>query len=321
MSQAQVDATALFCRLLESVKPEINGQSLREGDDKIAATHLLRERVLVLGKALDWVTCPECGVETARVVREKSPAEIILNCPKCGDVGGSRHLRETYKVALQKFIPSLLTGLGLSANGMKQIEPDLIWRLGTTEEKRGKAVTWYFARRLQRPEVASRLREQIAIEKTTQSCVILSSSEIPLPAGSALTEFDVRPLFMVGRVGQSKFEFFPDRQAASGPQVLDEAVPGTTLRYVRDKAKAFIDSTEYPLEPRQQNILVALIDDLDHEIDKDAIKTACGSQAQRFSPSKEFDRNSVVYKTFIRYLRDDERYALIIPDDDRDWLH
>nr|CUV31009.1 conserved protein of unknown function [Ralstonia solanacearum]CUV56988.1 conserved protein of unknown function [Ralstonia solanacearum] len=28
----------------------------------------------------------------------------------------------------------------------------------------------------------------------------------------------------------------------------------------------------------------------------------------------------VHHQTFIRYLRDDERYALIIPDDDRDWL-
>ncbi len=321
MSLAQVDATSLFCRLMDLAKPEINGQALRDGRDKVAATHLLRERVLVLGKPLDWVTCPECGIETARVVREKSPDEIILHCPECIDVVASRHLRETYKVALQKFIPSLLNGLELSANGMKQIEPDLIWRLGTTEKQRGKPVTWYFARCLHRPEVASRLRDQITAEKAVHSCVILTSSEVPLPAGSALTEFDVRPLFMIGRVGQSKFEFFPDRQPAPGPQTLNEAVPGTTLRYVRGEAAAYIDGTEYPLEPRQQKILIALIDDRDHELDKEALKTACGSQSQRFSPSKEFERNPVVYKAFIRYLRDDERYALIIPDDDRDWLH
>ena len=321
MSQAQVGATALFCRLLDLAKPEINGQSLLEGRDKVEAKHLLHERVLVLGKPLDWVTCPECGIETARVVREKSPGEFILHCPECADVVASGHLRETYKVALQKFIPSLLNGLELSANGMKQIELDLIWRLGTTEKQRGKPVTWYFARRLHRPEIAIRLREQINVEKTTQSCVILTSSEVPLPAGSALTEFDVRPLFTVGRVGQSKFEFFPERLSAPGPQILDEASPNTTLRYVRDKAKAFIDGTEYPLEPRQQKILVALIDDRDHELDKEALKTACGSQSQRFSPSKEFERNPEVYKAFIRYLRDDDRYALIIPDDDRDWLH
>lgn len=94
----------------------------------------------------------------------------------------------------------------------------------------------------------------------------------------------------------------------------------TTLRYVRSLGKVFIEGTECPLEPRQQAMLLALISDLDHEMGKDALKAACGSQAQRFSPSKEFDRNQVVYKTFIRYLRDDERYALIIPDADREWL-
>lgn len=321
MSDSQIQASSLFCRLLEQSKPEINGQALCGGDNAVAATHLLRERVLVLGKPLDWVTCPECGIETARVVRDLTPDVIALNCPECGDVSASRRLRETHKVALQKFIPSLLNGLSLAANGSKQIEPDLIWRLGTTEATRGKAVTWYFARQLYRPDIAVRLREQIALERTTQSCVVLTSSELPLPAGSAMTEFDVRPLFTVGRVGQSTFEFFTDRQAASGPQVLAEAAPGTTLRYVRTDGKAFIAGVEYPLEPRQKTILVALIDDLDHEMDNEALKSACGSQAQRFSPSKVFERNPLVYQTFIRYQRDDERYALIIPEEDHDWLH
>lgn len=74
MSQAQVNATALLCRLLERDKPEINGQALVT-DHPDAATHLLRERLLVLGRTLDWVTCPECGIETARVMRELSPDE------------------------------------------------------------------------------------------------------------------------------------------------------------------------------------------------------------------------------------------------------
>ncbi len=320
MSQTQVDATALFCRLLECAKPEINGRTLHAGDDAIAAAHLLRERVLVHGALLDWVTCPECGVQTARVVQDKSKETMALLCPECGDVEASRHLRETYKVALKKFVVSLLNGLGFSLNGMKSVVPDQIWRLGTSETKRGKAVTWYFARRLSRPDVASRLREQIGLDQSAQSCVILTSSETPLPAGSALTEFDVHSLFTVGRVGQNTFVFFQNRQADTGPQVLDEATPGTTLRHVRSQGKAFIDGTEYPLEPRQQSILVALMDDHDHEMENDALKTACRSQSQRFSPSKEFERNPVVYKAFIHYLRDDERYALIIPDDDHDWL-
>ncbi len=326
MSQPQVDATALLCRLLERDKPEINGQALVT-DHADAATHLLRERLLVLGRTLDWVTCPECGIETARVVRELSPDRIVLRCPDCAEAQAPRRLRETHKVALQRVIAALLNGLGLSANGLKPIDHELTWRLGTTEPSRGKALTWYFARRLSRADVAVRLHEQIALERTTTSCVVLTSSELPLPPASPVVGFDVRSLPNVARIGQSRFEFFAERQALPGPQSIAEADPlgnnavaMTTLQYVRAHGKVFVDGVEHALEPRQQNILLALIDDLDHELKKDALKSACGSQAQRFSPSKEFDRNPLVYKTFIRYLRDDERYALIIPNGDRTWL-
>ncbi|MGE0986516.1 hypothetical protein [Ralstonia pseudosolanacearum] len=323
MSQAQVDATALLCRLLERDKPEINGQALFDGDPQ-AAAHLLRERLLVVGRPLDWVTCPDCRVEIARVVRDVSADRIALRCPECEDIDAPRRLRETYKAVPARAVAALLSGLGMTAGGMKVIEPERVWRLGTTEPTRGKPLTWYFARQLGRPEVGARLREQIQLERTAGSCVVLTTSELPLPIGSPLAGFDVRTLRIVARIGQSRFEFFADRQAAPGAQQLGEAEPRlttqTTLRYVRSLGKAFIEGTEYPLEPRQQAMLLALISDLDHEMGKDALKAACGSQAQRFSPSKEFDRNLVVYKSFIRYLRDDERYALIIPDEDRDWL-
>jgi hypothetical protein len=156
MSQPQVDATALLCRLLERDKPEINGQALVT-DHADAATHLLRERLLVLGRTLDWVTCPECGIETARVVRELSPDRIALRCPDCAEAQAPRRLQETHKVALQRVIAALLNGLGLSANGLKPIEHELTWRLGTTEPTRGKALAWYFVRRLTRADVAARL--------------------------------------------------------------------------------------------------------------------------------------------------------------------
>jgi hypothetical protein len=66
-----------------------------------------------------------------------------------------------------------------------------------------------------------------------------------------------------------------------------------------------------------------LIQSTDHELGKDALKAACDSQAQRFSPSKCFDRNEdtqSIYHRFIRYLKDDQLYALNIPDEDRHWL-
>jgi hypothetical protein len=67
-------------------------------------------------------------------------------------------------------------------------------------------------------------------------------------------------------------------------------------------------------------LLLALMDDFDREMDRDALRTACQSQADPFSPSKVFERNPVVYKRFIKYLSGDCVYALQIPEEDRDWL-
>ncbi|MDC6176302.1 hypothetical protein [Ralstonia solanacearum] len=39
-------------------KPEVNGQALFDGPRRQRA-HLLRERLLVLGRPLDLVTCPD----------------------------------------------------------------------------------------------------------------------------------------------------------------------------------------------------------------------------------------------------------------------
>jgi hypothetical protein len=55
-------------------------------------------------------------------------------------------------------------------------------------------------------------------------------------------------------------------------------------------------------------------------LDKEALKDACGSEAQTFSPSKEFQRNKVVYDAFIAYRADDRVYALSISEEDGNWL-
>lgn len=323
MSQAQITATAVLCRLLERDDLEINGQALY-GDQPDAAAHLQHERLLMLGQPLEWVNCHECRLAHARVMRALPVDRIELFCPECEIIDAPRKVRETWKVSLPRVLAGLLAGLRLTAHGMKPIEPDLVWRLGTTEPERGRALTWYFARLLTQVPVAARLREQIALERTSSSCVVLTSSQLPLPVASPMLGFDVRTLPSVARIGQNRFEFFLDRQALPGPQVLAEARPQatgvTTLQYLRAHCKVFIAGVEHTLEPSQQSILLALIDSTDHEMGKDALKSACGSQAQRFSPRKEFQRSPLVYKTFIRYLRDDGRYALVIPEGDRVWL-
>jgi hypothetical protein len=321
MSLAQISATQLLCHLLEGNPPEINGQVLCTGEHAEAGSNLLRERLLVIGTALKWVTCPECGVETARVVRDLAHEQILLLCPRCSEISASRKLQQTYKVSLPKIVNGLMTGLDMTVDGKKEIDRDLSWRLGTTEPSRGKPLTWYFARLLGQPRVAQRLRDQIVLEKTGSSCRIITSSELPLPPGSPMTGMDVINLASIARIGQSRFEFFKDRVVAPGPQILEEASPGTTLKYVDAHTKVYIDGEPYDLEPRHRSILLALINDFDHEMDNDSLKSACGSEAQRFSPSKEFDRVPAVYRTFIRYQRGDKRYALIIPEEDRCWLH
>lgn len=321
MSQSQCDATDLLCRLLERAKPEINGLTLCSGEHAEAGQQLLRERMLVIGTPLEWVTCPECGVETARVVRELAHDSILLSCPECGDVKAPRRLRDTFRPSPAKLVTAIAIGLGLSSTTVKQIEPDACWYLGTTEPVRGKPVTWYFARHLHQPKVAQRLRDQISLDKTVSSCRILTSSALPLPEGSPMAGLEVINLASIARISQSKFEFFADRLSAPGPQVIEESVPGTTLRYVESKGRVYIDGDAYDLEPQQKSILLALIQDRDHEMDRDALRSACNSTAEKFSPRKVFDRNSKAYQTFIRYDRADERYALVIPDEDKDWLH
>lgn len=327
---AAIDATALLCRVLEQDKAEFNSQSLVDLYPE-AAHQLLRERILVLGHTLEWIICPDCRSEEARVVRELSQDRVLLRCTECEDFEAPSLLRQTWKVPLPRLINNLLTGLNLSPLTLKAIEPDLSWRLGHSEPARGRMLTWYFARHLHRAEVAYRLREQIALERTTASCIVLTSSEVPLPLGSPLMEFDVRSLHSVARLSQSRLEFLRERmgtttmatveQAAAGDANLQNSAPQvSTLRHVRLHGKAVVQGVEYELEPRQRALLLALMDDRDHEMDKAALKAACGSQAQIFSPSKEFLRNPYVYSHFIRYLRDEARYALVIPEQDRHWL-
>ena len=311
MSQAQITSTQVLCRLLEMDKPQITGQALHD-HAKEGAQHLIRERMLVHGPSSQWINCPECGVELARVVRGVSVDDVLLQCPECDDVTAPKHFSHNHKVSFPKLVSNLATGLNLNNVGCKVIDHEQIWRLGVLQSGRSKPVTWYFARQLYKPSVAGRLREQIHLEKTAESSVVLTSSDLPLPSESPIFGFDVRNLGLSARISQSRFEFF-DGNSSSAAQIMDEAMPDTTLKYVDSGSYAWVDGERYLLEPRQRLILLALMHDLDHEMDKESLRIKCHSQSESFSPSKEFERNKVVYQRFIRYLRDDMRYQLQVP--------
>lgn len=312
MSGKLVNATGLLCRLLEQSKPTINGAVLLGGEFGEGSHELVRERLLVLGPALSYVTCPDCGIEMARVVRSVGVDQVLLYCDECGEVDADRALLQTYTVSLSRFIDRLVSSLELSPSNRKAIDNDISWRLGVQEHKRGKAQTWYFARHLSDHTVARHLLDQIRSDNAAQSAKIITSTDVPLPDGSPLVGYDIKNLAAIARMSQNVFLFFDDRAKVTVAQLEEEVAPVTSLRHVRDKAWAYVDGVKYELEGMQQKILLALMDAHAHRLEGKVIADRCGSDAFPFQPAKYFGRNNEVYKAFVRYVPGDKVYELIV---------
>ena len=69
-------------------------------------------------------------------------------CPECGPVVAPAYIRKTYQPAAEQLITHLVIGLGLMPQGVRVIQPGVVWRLGTTQPRPGQLHTWYFARTL-----------------------------------------------------------------------------------------------------------------------------------------------------------------------------
>jgi len=312
LSGKLVNATGVLCRLLEQSKPTINGAALLGGEFGEGGHELVRERLLVLGPALSYVTCPDCGIEMARVVRSVGVDQVLLYCDECGEVDADRALLQTYTVSLSRFIDRMVSSLELTPSNRKAIDNDISWRLGVQEHKRGKAQTWYFARHLNDHTVARHLLDQIRSDNAAQSAKIITSTDVPLPDGSPLVGYDIKNLAAIARMSQNVFLFFDDRAEVTVAQPEEEMAPVTSLRHVRDKAWAYVDGVKYELEGMQQKILLALMDAHAHRLEGKVIADRCGSDAFPFQPAKYFGRNNEVYKAFVRYVPGDKVYELIV---------
>lgn len=313
-------ATALLCRLLQQRAPEISGLSLFEGAGADAVRALQRERLLTIGPSLDWVTCPDCGVELARVASVVEPNRLMLQCPECEAVEAPLALRQSYRVNLTRVVRYLSLGIGLPDNSAQVLVPDRAWKLGVTEPKRGKPVTWYFALDLRDGELAAALARQVASDHAGRSHCIVTSTLMPLTPNSPLHGHDVVHLADVGRISQSRFDLFDERAGKTGAAAIDPVPRHTTLYYLRDEGKVYVAGEEFELEPVPSKILLALIGDRDHEMNREALWEASGSGAKNFSPSKAFDRARLVYQTFVEHRKGDAVYVLNILPDDRDWI-
>jgi hypothetical protein len=320
MSASQILATELLCQLMESDKAEINGKALLCDEHEVAGQHLLKERVLVLGPSLSWVTCPECGVEAAKILREVSSKKIRVRCDECGDIDTGHELQRTYKVNFNHLINLLGISLDFLPSSSKMIVPLKVWRLGISEKIRGKPITWYFARHLNDPAVAKRLLDQLRMDHALQTANIITSSDLPLPEGSLLTGYNVVKLSTIARLSQSRFLFFTERSGSQALPPKEEPLPTTSLRLVRDKGWAFVQSVKYELEGMQKNILLSLIDSHAHRLEGAVLGERCGSEAFPFQPAKFFSRNNEVYKAFVKYVPGDKIYELVIAEEDQDWL-
>ena len=318
MSGKLVNATGVLCRLLEQSKPTINGAALLGGEFGEGGHELVRERLLVLGPALSYVTCPDCGIEMARVVRFVGVDQVLLYCDECGEVDADRALLQTYTVSLSRFIDRMVSSLELTPSNRKAIDNDISWRLGVQEHKRGKAQTWYFARHLNDHTVARHLVDQIRSDNAAQSAKIITSTDVPLPDGSPLVGYDIKNLAAIARMSQNVFLFFDDRAEVTVAQPEKEPAPVTSLRHVRHKGWAYVDGEKYELEGMQQKILLALMDAHAHRLEGKVIADRCGSDAFPFQPAKYFGRNNEVYKAFVRYVPGDKVYELIIHPEDAD---
>jgi len=318
LSGKLVNATEVLCRLLEQSKPTINGAALLGGEFGEGGHELVRERLLVLGPALSYLTCPDCGIEMARVVRFVGVDQVLLYCDECGEVDADRALLQTYTVSLSRFIDRMVSSLELTPSNRKAIDNDISWRLGVQEHKRGKAQTWYFARHLNDHTVARHLVDQIRSDNAAQSAKIITSTDVPLPDGSPLVGYDIKNLAAIARMSQNVFLFFDDRAEVTVIQPEEETEPVTSLRHVRHKAWAYVDGVKYELEGMQQKILLALMDAHAHRLEGKVIADRCGSDAFPFQPAKYFGRNNEVYKAFVRYVPGDKVYELIIHPEDAD---
>lgn len=318
MSGKLVNATGVLCRLLEQSKPTINGAALLGGEFGEGGHELVRERLLVLGPTLSYVTCPDCGIEMARVVRSVGVDQVLLYCDECGEVDADRALLQTYTVSLSRFIDRMVSSLELTPSNRKAIDNDISWRLGVQEHKRGKAQTWYFARHLNDHTVARHLLDQIRSDNAAQSAKIITSTDVPLPDGSPLVGYDIKNLAAIARMSQNVFLFFDDRAEVTVAQPEEEPAPVTSLRHVRHKGWAYVDGVKYELEGMQQKILLALMDAHAHRLEGKVIADRCGSDAFPFQPAKYFGRNNEVYKAFVRYVPGDKVYELIIHPEDAD---
>ncbi|MEW8315470.1 MAG: hypothetical protein AB2669_02710 [Candidatus Thiodiazotropha endolucinida] len=257
------------------------------------------------------ITCPDC-LDHVIPIND----EALAACPECGlidvsDVYG-------YQINMRLILRQLAIGLNLQPQSIEALEAETFWLLGR-EAVNGKLHSFYFGRNLAQPDVTPIIVDRIKTSGMEKSISILTSTPV---AGLKHTALSCYKNFYLGdccwldkkgiKIDQSCFG------TLAAPEFLSESI--TTLRYLKTSGIVYWQGTKVGDLPQQAcNILIALLDNRDHELGKQALQEQVGSQSADFKPRESFKRKPIhlsIYKAFIQYQTYDRVYQLNISADD-----
>ena len=311
MSRQRLAATRLLMQLLEAEGDLVSLPSGGEYRDEIDL--LILERLIRAAVRREWLRCPECHEQEARVQTEMPGNRFKGFCTNCGaiEIPAAAVLR--FSIQWHELIAHLCAGLNVGAAERKVVLPKQAWYLGTTFSG-AKQRAWYFARMIDRSEIAKVIREQIHADRCDAIATVVTSANTDQLQETRLRDIEVVRLDAVALLGTGRFDFNPVRMPhpVDVPEEADEDLPDTTFRFVRGKGYARVNGENIPLSPQEKAILIAFFDQPEHELNKRELQDASGSQAQNFKPNQALKRIPQV-AALVHYLQVERLYWLDIP--------
>lgn len=311
MSRQRLAATRLLMQMLEAEGDLVSLPSGGECRDEIDL--LILERLIRAAVRREWLRCPECHEQEARVQTEMPGNRFKGFCTGCGaiEIPAAAVLR--FSIQWHELVAHLCAGLNVGAAERKVVQPKHAWYLGTTFSG-AKQRAWYFARMIDRPENAKTLREKIHADRCDAIATVVTSSNIDQLQETRLRDIEVVRLDTVALLGTDRFDFNPVRMPHP-VEVLEEAdedLPDTTFRFVRGKGYARVNGENISLSPQEKAILIAFFDQPEHELSKRQMQDACDSKSQNFKPNQALKRIPHV-AAMVHYQPVEKLYRLDIP--------
>ncbi|MBX2807825.1 MAG: hypothetical protein KTR20_04260 [Cellvibrionaceae bacterium] len=276
--------------------------------ESLAKINLLQKTPMVATS----ITCPDC-LDHVIPIND----EALAACPECGLIDVSDAYG--YQINMRLILSQLAIGLNLQPQSIEALEAETFWLLGR-EVVNSQLHSFYFGRNLAQSDVTSIIVDRLKAAGTEKSITLLTSTPITELKYTALICFrnfhlgDCCWLDKTGiKIDQSRFD------TLASPESLPESI--TTLSYLKTSGIVYWQGTKVDDLPQQaRKILIALLDNRDHELCKQALQENVGSQSANFRPHEQFKRKAIhklIYKTFINYQKDDRVFQLNTSADDQ----